>query len=159
MPQMLLPIFPPGLNPISEHVGFKEEDGRIYYFHGMLPVFSHAKEDLASFRFITSQLVVSGNAKLIDISKAFGIPYINVKRSVASLKREGSKAFFKARKGRTGHVLTEELVDKAQQLLYKGHSVSEVARRLDIKAPTIRKAIQQGKLKRKKNYIRKIAMQ
>jgi transposase len=149
MPQMLLPIFPPGLNHISEHVGFKEEDGRIYYFHGMLPVFSHAKEDLASFKFITSQLVVGGNAKLIDISKAFGIPYINVKRNISLLKKEGSGAFFKPRKGRTAHVLTRELVEKAQQLLYKGHSVPEVARRLDIKAPTIRKAIQQGKLRKK----------
>ena len=83
MPQMLLPIFPVGMNYINDHIGFQEQEGMVYYFHGMMPVFSHAKEDLASFRFITSQLVAGGNVKLIEISRAFGISYINVKRNVA----------------------------------------------------------------------------
>ncbi len=148
---MLLPIFPPGLNYINDHVGFEERDGQVYYFHGMMPVFSHAKEDLASFRFITSQLVVGGNVKLIEISKAFGISYINVKRNAAKLRKEGSESFFKPARGRTAHVLTPEIMEKAQRLLYKGYNAAEVGRRLTIKAPTIRKAIQAGKLKRKKN--------
>lgn len=147
---MLLPIFPTGMNYINDHIGFQEQEGIVYYFHGMLPVFSHAKEDLASFRFITSQLVAGGNVKLIEISRAFGISYINVKRNVAKLRKEGSEAFFKPARGRSAHILTPELIEKAQQLLYKGHNATEVGKRLNIKGPTIRKAIQAGKLKRKK---------
>lgn len=151
MPQMLLPIFPKNLTFINEHIGFQEKDGQVYYFHGIMPVFSHAKEDLASFRFIISQLVNGGNVKQIEISKAFGIPYVTVKRNVAKLRKDGPNGFFKKVKGRTAHILTPEITDKAQRLLDKGHNASEVGRKLKIKGSTIRKAIQAGKLKRKKN--------
>ena len=57
-------------------MGFSAES----YFHGLLPVFSHDEDDLESFRFITSQLVVSGNVKQKQIVKAFGISEISVKR-------------------------------------------------------------------------------
>ena len=49
MLQMQLPIFPSGLTLINRQVGFQKKDGQIYYFHGQLPVFSHAEDDLASF--------------------------------------------------------------------------------------------------------------
>lgn len=50
MPQTLLPIFPPGLTFINRQIGFEKKDGRIYYFHGILPVFSHDEDDLESFQ-------------------------------------------------------------------------------------------------------------
>jgi len=90
----------------------------------------------------------------IEISKAFGISYINVKRNVAKLRKEGAEVFFKAARGRSAHVLTPELIEKAQRLLYKGYNATEVGKRLNIKAPTIRKAIQADRLKRKKNVKR-----
>ena len=150
MPQMLLPIFPPGTNRINDFIGFQVENGIVYYYHGILPVFSHEEDDLNSFRFITSQLVVSGNVKLIEISKAFGMTYISVKRNVALLRKEGSKAFFKKKKGRSAHILTEKVLKQAQRLLDKQWSVEEISKKLNIKASTIRKGIQNGKLKRKK---------
>ncbi len=86
MLQMQLPIFPPGLTLINRQIGFQKRDGIVYYFHGQLPVFSHDEDDLASFRFITAQLVLSGNVKQIEIAKAFGVPYISVKRSLKRLR-------------------------------------------------------------------------
>ena len=80
MPQMLLPIFPPGVTRINDLIGFEAKDGRIYYFHGIMPVFSHDEEDLCPFRFITSQMVVGGNVRQAEIVKAFGISAISVKR-------------------------------------------------------------------------------
>ncbi len=150
MPQMLLPVFPPGTTRINDLIGFEAKDGIVYYFHGILPVFSHDEADLNSFRFITSQLVVGGNVKQIEISKAFGIPYISVKRNVALLRKEGSHAFFKKKKGRTAHILTEKVLKKIQRLLDQGISVKAISKKLNIKAPTIRKGIQKGKLKKKK---------
>jgi transposase len=79
-----------------------------------------------------------------------------VKRNVKRLKEEGSSKFFQKRKGRSAHVLTAGVIEKAQNLLNKGHNAAEVARRLDLKANTIRKAIQAGRLK-KKEKIRKKA--
>ncbi len=80
---------------------------------------------------------MGGNVKQIEISKAFGIPYITVKRNVARLRKDGSNVFFKKAKGRTAHILTPEIIDKAQRLLNKGHNASEVARRLNLKDATI----------------------
>ena len=151
MLQMQLPIFPPGLTLINRQVGFQKKDGRIYYFCGQLPVFFHEEADLASFRFITAQLVLSGNVKQIEIAKAFGVPYISVKRSVSRLRERGAQGFFAKPKARSPHVLTQEVVEKAQRLLYTGHPPSVVAKKLNLKANTINKAIQAGRLHKKKS--------
>ena len=150
MPQMQLPIFPPGLTFINRQIGFEKKEGRIYYFHGLLPVFSHDKDDLESFRFITSQLIVGGNVKQVEIVKAFGVSSISVKRSVKRLREQGAQGFFNKAKGRSPHILTPDIVEKAQRLLYKGYNPSEAARRLNLKANTVRKAIQAGRLHKKK---------
>jgi transposase-like protein len=149
MPQIQLPIFPPGLNLINQLVGFEKKEGQVYYFYGTLPIFHHDEDDTESFRFITSQLVVSGNVKQIEIARAFGVPYISVKRSVKRLRQEGSKGFFKKRKGRSPHVLVPDVIEKAQNLLSKGYSTSEVAKQLDVKANTLNKAIREGRLHKK----------
>ncbi len=102
MCQQQLPVFPAGYHSISELVGFEKRDGAIYYFHGSLPVYSHAEDDLAGFSFITSQLVVSGHVKQVDIVRAFGVPPISVKRRVKKLREAGPGAFFKSGGGRRG---------------------------------------------------------
>ncbi len=72
-------------------------------YNGHLPVFTHAKNDLASFRLFTSQLIVQGSATQGHILKAFGVP-LKAKRSLnfpASLrgrrKMLGSGAWLKHR--------------------------------------------------------------
>ena len=75
--QTLLPIFSPGVNLISNLVGYKKNEGRVYYFLGQLPLFSHNENDVNSFRFITSQLVVSGHVKQVDIVRTFGVSSIS----------------------------------------------------------------------------------
>jgi hypothetical protein len=58
MPQLQLPIFPAGTTPITAELAFDCQDGKVTFLNGHLPVFQHAQEDLAAFRF-TSQLVVN----------------------------------------------------------------------------------------------------
>jgi len=41
-----------------------------------LPVFAHAKSDLASFRLFTSQLIVQGSATQGHVARAFGVPLV-----------------------------------------------------------------------------------
>jgi len=50
MPQLQLPIFPDGLISITEDLAFQREDGKVVYFHGLMPVFQHGEKDLKSFR-------------------------------------------------------------------------------------------------------------
>jgi len=159
MLKIQLPLFPPELTFINKQISFQKRDDRIYYFHGLFPLFSHEESDLKSFRFITSQLVVSGNVKQIEIAKAFGVPYISVKRSVNRLRKEGPEGFFKTEaKARTPHVLTDEVVEKVQGYLDKGCNPAEIAEKLELKANTIRKAIQAGRLCKKKQKTVKTGM-
>lgn len=146
MLKIQLPLFPPELTFINNQVSFQKREGRIYYFHGLFPLFSHEEKDLHSFRFITSQLVVSGRVKEIEVAKAFGVSYISVKRSVKRLREEGPKGFYKKAKARSPHVLTGEVLEKAQKLLDQGHKPVEIAKELDLKANTVRKAVQAGRL-------------
>lgn len=148
--QKQLPIFPEELTSINKQIEFEKRNDRVYYFHGGFPIFSHDENDLGSFRFITSQFVMNGNAKQIEIAQAFKVPYISVKRSVRHLKKYGPKAFFKRPKGGVPHVLTPKVLEEAQWLLYKGCSSSEVAKKLNLKANTVSKAILEGRLYKKK---------
>ena len=50
MPQLVLPIFLSECKYINNQVGFQKRESRAYYFHGLLPVFSHDKDDQESFR-------------------------------------------------------------------------------------------------------------
>jgi hypothetical protein len=89
MPQSLLPIFPAEAVPINELISFCRRDGTIYYFHGTLPVFSHAESDLRAFRMYTSQLVVNGTCTQAELVRAFGISSISMKRYVKKFRARG----------------------------------------------------------------------
>ena len=71
MPQVQLPVFPAGSQHINAELGFERRDNQVTYFNGHLPVFAHAADDLASFRFFTTQLIVNGTATQGEISRAF----------------------------------------------------------------------------------------
>jgi len=145
MPQSLLPLFPEEESQITGLLSFERRDGRIYYFHGGFPVFSHAEEDRPSFRMFTSQLTVNGNCKQVDIVRAFGVSPISVKRYVKKYREGGPAAFFQPARIRGPHVLTKEVVSQGQLLLNEGFSRSEVAKRLGIKSDTLSKAIRSGR--------------
>ncbi len=51
------------------------------YFNGHLPVFTHAVDDLASFRMLTSQLCANCSATQPQIAPAFGLPLNRPNRS------------------------------------------------------------------------------
>jgi hypothetical protein len=70
MPEIIYPLFPDDATPINKVLSFAKRDGQVYYFQGCLPVFSHAEDDLRSFRMFTSQLVVNGNCKQVEIVTA-----------------------------------------------------------------------------------------
>jgi transposase len=96
----------------------------------------------------TSQLIVNGTASQGEIVKAFGVPLVTVKRGVKRYRQGGAKLFFTPPVKRTGHKLTPERLEQAQQLLDEGRSVPEVSRELGVLASTLHKAIDDGRLRR-----------
>lgn len=146
MPQMQLPFFPEGVTPITSLLAFSRQDGRVTYFNGSLPVFVHDAEDIDSFRMITAQLCINGNAKQAEIARAFGISKINIKRAVKLYRENGPKGFYARRKTRGPAVLTPPVLKQAQQLLDEGLETPEVADRLGIKRDTLSKAVRAGRL-------------
>lgn len=122
------------------------EENQITYYHGSLPVFTHARDDLASFRMITSQFCVSGHIKQAQLARAFGIPLVTVKRAVKRYRDDGPRAFYAERKTRGAAVLTEPVLAEAQRLLDDGLSVKDVAARLELKSDTLDKAVRAGRV-------------
>ncbi len=146
MPQSLLPLVPDGATPICDHISVVNENDTWTYFAGVLPVFSHPRDDRNSFRMFTAQLVCNGICKQVDIVKTFGVAPISVKRSVKQYREQGSKSFYQPRRGRGATVMTDQLIQQAQELLNQGYSRKETAQKLKIKLDTLRKAINQEKL-------------
>lgn len=144
--QQQLPIFPFGITEISKSLSFKNENGSITYFNCTMPVFTHDETDVDTFRMITSQFYLNGHATQAEISRAFGVTLISVKRSVRVYREKGVKGFYAKRNVRGASVLTEDALAKIQQLLNDGIAVKDIALQMDIKKDTIRKAIKASRL-------------
>jgi hypothetical protein len=94
MPQTRLPFFPEDIELINNYIGVLKKDGIVYYFNGAMPVFQHPENDYPSFRLFTSQLVVNGNVRQVEVVKAFNVSPISVKRWVKKYREEGAESFF-----------------------------------------------------------------
>ena len=146
MPQMHLPFFPDGVEHINRELAFQRRDGQVTYFNGHMPVFIHAENDVRTFRLITAQFCINGNAKQMEIVRAFGVTAISVKRAVKCYRDQGAEGFYAAPRRRGPAVLTAPVLVEAQGLLDEGLAVSAVAERLEVKRDTLAKAIGAGRL-------------
>lgn len=146
MPQVQLPLFPNGSVEINRDFACRTEGGRVVYFNGHLPVFTHGKDDLGSFRLFTAQLIVQGSATQGDINRAFGVPLVAIKRSTKLYREHGAAGFFGPKDRREGTKLNAEKLEQAHALLVQGHPLAVVARETGVLADTLRKAIRAQRL-------------
>ena len=146
MPQIQLPLFPPGTTELTSHLAYACRDGRVTYFYGHLPVFTHEEKDIRTFRMITSQFIANGVVKQAEVIRAFGLPARTVKRYVKLYRTKGVAGFFQEPHHRGPAVLTENILKEAQKFLDDGLTRSAIAARIGIKANTLSKAIQAGRL-------------
>ena len=146
MPQVQLPIFPAGSVEINRDLACRTEEDRVVYYNGHLPVFTHAKNDLASFRLFTSQLIIQGSATQGDIAKAFGVPLVAIKRATKLYRQRGSAGFFVPKTRRQGSQLNAEKLEQARALLAQGQPLAVVSRRTGVLSDTLRKAVAAGRL-------------
>lgn len=148
--QLLLPLFQRGIKLITATIGVFSKDGIVNYVVSGLPVFSHSENDIKSFRYITSKLILQGLCKRSDISKCFGVSYDSVKRYARRLEEHGDQGFFK-NDNRQGscYKLLPDVLNRMQKHLDDGKTNSEIARLEGVTEGAIRYAIKQGRLKKK----------
>lgn len=150
MTQLLLPFISPGVTQINPRVSVWKDDDRWTYFLGQFPIYFHRVDDQRMFRLTIAQLIESGACRQTEVINAFGVSKSSVIRAQNKLRKGGSEAFFIDRRGRKGGtVLTPEVLDQAQSLLDKGLPRKEIAEELGVKYDTLRKAINDGRLKEK----------
>src|ERR1039458_489091 len=149
MPQMQLPIFSEGVNPITNDVGYEKKENTMVYYCGTMPVFSHSVDDLDSFRMIVSQLYVNGTVHQANLTRAFQIKPLALKRWVKRYRADGARAFFQSRpSGSKPKILTPEVRARVQDRLDQGQSLSQIAAELVLNYDAVRKAVADGRLKR-----------
>ena len=146
MPQLQLPIFSKGMTLINVNLGYTLKNHTITYYYGSLAVFMHGVDDERCFRMITSQFYINGSAKQADICRAFGVSPISVKRSVKRYRKKGIAGFFEEPRRRGAAVLTPAVIEEVQGLLDEGMEIPEIAKKLDLLADTLRKALRAGKV-------------
>lgn len=146
MAQRQLPMFPEGSTEVTHDLAFEKREGRVTYFYGSLPVFTHDENDDASFKMITAQFYCNGYVKQMDIVRAFGVTPISVKRAVKLYREQGVQGFYAEKRTRGAAILTDEVLLQAQQLLSEEQEPCDVADQLGIKHDTFSKAIRAGRL-------------
>lgn len=147
MPQVQLPLFPVGTTAITAELAFARRDDQVVYLNGHLPVFTHRPDDLASFRFFTTQLIVNGTATQGQIATAFGVSLTTVKRYCRAYRARGANAFFVPAVRREGARLTAERLLEVQRLLDQGQRVPQISAQLNLLPSTLHKALDDGRLR------------
>src|SRR3974377_732649 len=140
MPQVQLPIFPAGSVEITQDLAGRTGGDQVIYYNGHLPVFTHAKKDLASFRLFTSQLIVQGSATQGDVAKAFGVPLVAIKRAAKLYRERGPAGFYVSARRREGSKLNAEKLEQARALLVQGYPLPIVSAQTGVLWDTLRKA-------------------
>jgi predicted transcriptional regulator len=148
--QLQLPLFPINTTMISSCLGVYTKDDLIYYIANGLPIYSHGKEDLQSFRFITSNLINQGLCRCTEVSNCFSVSIDTVNRYLKKLRVEGESAFF-SKENRKGycHKIHGSVLTSIQKKLEEGLSVNAIAKSEKLSEGSIRYAIKQGYLKKK----------
>ncbi len=149
MDQLLLPFDSFDIIQVNSRVSVWKIENRWTYFLGELPIYSHRPEDQRGFRLTIAQLVESGACLQTEVIKALSVSKSKIIRAQNKLREGGPESFFIQRRGRKpgGRVLTPEVLDKAQTFLDNGLSRKDIAEELAVKYDTLRKAINDGRLK------------
>ena len=150
--KLQLPFFPEGTKLINETLGFREQDGKVFYYHNGTLIFSHSANDLDSSRFILANLIVSKLCKINELSKATQTSYWFIRYCAKALQEHGAAYFFKSKTplGQC-HTMTQEKMALIQQDLVEGISIYRTARNHDISESAINYHIRNGNLKKRKN--------
>ena len=92
--QLKIPFYPMESVMVSDCVGVYEKENIVQYIVNGLPVYAHEKEDMNSFRYITSNLIKQGLCRKVEIQRAFGVSEDSIRRNYEKFKERGADGFF-----------------------------------------------------------------
>ena len=147
--QTQLPFFPTGTKLINSTVGFREQDGTVYYLHNGNPIYCHDKNDRNGYRFILANLAVNKLCKISELCDALGVGRKNIERYAKSYRDHGAGYFFE-RKERRGqcYKMTPDKLSAIESDLDAGLSIYRTALNHSISEAAISYHIRKGNLKK-----------
>ena len=146
---MQLPIFPVSTKLLSPTWGVFEKDDYVFYLHNGSPVYSHNKNDLQTFRFVTASLINNKSCSASDLEREFSVNIRNFQRYAKTLKDKGPDAFFNPQDERGKcHKMTPAIIIDAQKYLDLGYSQKRTAKEINVNEASIRYHIKKGNLKK-----------
>jgi len=147
--QTQLPFFPTDIHLINDSVGFREQDGTVYYLHNGNPIYCHGKDDRNSYRFILANLVVNNLCTISELSTSLDTGRKNIERYAKAYREHGASYFF-ARKETRGqcYKMTPEKLTSIQKELDMGLSIYRIALNHEISEAAISYHIRNGQLKK-----------
>jgi hypothetical protein len=152
--QMQLPIFPRSTKLLSATWGVFQKGDSVYYLHNGSPVYTHHKDDLNTYRYVTANLIVNNSCCATKLSAVFGVSARNFQRYAKRLRAGGSDAFFNLidNRGRC-HKMTPDKLTAAQKYLDLGYSQQRTGKAINVNEATIRYHLRKGSLTKTDNSV------
>jgi biotin operon repressor len=149
--QLALPIFPASTKMINNCVGFRSENGFVYYMLNGQNIYCHAENDRNSYRFILASLTKNNLCTKTELSTALGIRRKNIERYAKAYEENGVNYFFNREDNRGQcYRFTKEKQKEAQELLDSGVSQNSTAKKIGVSESAVRYHLRSGDLKKKK---------
>jgi hypothetical protein len=150
--QMQLPIFPSSTKLLSATWGVLQKGDSVYYLHNGSPVYTHHKDDINTYRYVTATLIVNNSCCATKLGAVFGVSVRNFQRYAKRLRASGADAFFNPidHRGRC-HKMTPDKLTAAQQYLDQGYSQQRTGKAIKVNEATIRYHLRKGSLKKTAN--------
>jgi hypothetical protein len=147
--QTQLPFFPTDTKLINDSVGFRAQDGTVYYFHNGNPIYCHGQDDRNGYHFVLSNLVFHKLCMISELCVALGEGRKNIERYTQAFREHGADHFFN-RKERRGqcYKMTDNKLVSIQSELDKGLSIYRIALNHEVSESAISYHIKKGKLKK-----------
>lgn len=140
--QALLLGFPEGAQKVGCTLSILEKEDGVTYFVGGDNYFSHPKGDKQSMRFALASLMENGHVRACDLNgPPLLIPHRTLMNWTAQYRKDGPASFYRSIERPKPRVMTQEISAQCANLLADGVHPAEVARRVEIKESTLRKAI------------------
>jgi len=148
--QMQLPFFPSDTKLINSTLGFREQDGTVYYLHNGSPIYCHPKDSLSGYRFSLANLVFNKLCTVSELSTALGIGRKNIERYAKAYRDHGASHFFE-RKEQRGfcHKMTPAKLAAIQIDLDRDLTIYRIALNHEISEAAIVYHIKNGNLKKR----------
>jgi transposase len=138
---------------VSEHLAIARQDGRITFFDAAGPIFTFGEDDEGSLRLAAAMLTDPelGLATPSQIGKELGRHRSRVHEYRSRYQQGGAEALEVKRRGPRGpNKFKGILVARAQKFLNEGKSYRQVAKLVGVDEKTIRQAVKEGRLVRRR---------